>query len=272
MAAIANEHHARNFVGLQASFSTLVRRVKELVDGGRVGKVLSSSYSSALGNGGATESWTVDYFTKREVGGNPITIGIGHALESIEYSQLLLRFSVIIRGLFLMSDSIVLGSIDSFHSVVLNGHPVVDIIARDGSIVEKGRKKTVPDQVMFHAKTSNGAIFSLYSRGGKPFPGTPALEWRIHGETGEIRITSPTTFLNVGHPESKIELHDQKTGQVEVVEPLKDELDHLPLPARNIGRMYELFAKGEEGIQDFEHAAKKHRFLAELFRQYDAQA
>ncbi|EIM82907.1 NAD-P-binding protein [Stereum hirsutum FP-91666 SS1] len=251
MAAIANEHHARNFVGLQASFSPLVRRVKELVDGGRVGRVLSSSYSSALGNGGATESWTVDYFTKREVGGNPITIGIGHALESIEY---------------------ILGSIDSFHSVVLNGHPVVDIIARDGSIVEKGRKKTVPDQVMFHAKTSNGAIFSLYSRGGKPFPGTPALEWRIHGETGEIRITSPTTFLNVGHPESKIELHDQKTGQVEVVEPLKDELDHLPLPARNIGRMYELFAKGEEGIQDFEHAAKKHRFLAELFRQYDAQA
>lgn len=155
---------------------------------------------------------------------------------------------------------------------MLNGHPIVDIIARDGSILEKGRKKDVPDQVMFHSKTSSGALFSFYLRGGQPFPGTPALEWRIHGSTGEIRITSPATFLNVGHPESRIEVHDQKTGRVEVVEPLEDELGHLGLQARNIGRMYEAYARGEEGKYDFEHAVERHRFLDELFRRYDAQA
>lgn len=154
---------------------------------------------------------------------------------------------------------------------MLNGHPVVDIIASDGSIAEKGRKKDVPDQIMFHGKTSNGVLFSFYQRGGKPFPGTPVLEWRIHGETGEIRITSPIIFLNFGHPDTKIELYDHKTGEVEVVEEVHDELKHLPMQARNIGRMYDLFAKGEEASYDFEHAVERHRFLDELFRRYDAQ-
>lgn len=154
---------------------------------------------------------------------------------------------------------------------MLNGRPVVDIIARDGSVVEKGRKKDVPDQIIFHGKTSNGSIFSFYMRGGQPFPGTPALDWRIHGETGEIRITSPSAFLNVGHPDTKIELHDHKTGGVEVIEAVKDEFEHLPIPARNIGRLYELFAKGEEGSHDFAHAVEKHRFIEELYRRYDAQ-
>lgn len=268
MAFVAKEHSARNLVGLQGSFSPLVRRVKELVDGGRIGKVLSSSYITAQGFGGAVP---VDYFTKREVGANPITIGIGHALESIEHGELSWRFFFNILCPVLMPDPVVLGSIDSFDSIMLNGHPVVDIVARDGSVAEKEVKNEVPDQVMFHAKTLNGAIFSFYMRSGPPFPGTPALEWRIHGESGEIRLTSPGPFLNVGLAESLLELHDQKTGQVEVVEPVKDELEHLSLPARNIGRMYELFARGEEESHGFEHAIKRHQFFGELFRQYDAQ-
>lgn len=87
MAAIAKEHNARTIVGLQGPFSPLIRRVKELLDGGRIGKVLSSSYTAAPGNGGATEKWTVDYFTERKVGSNPVTVGVGHALESIEYRE-----------------------------------------------------------------------------------------------------------------------------------------------------------------------------------------
>lgn len=155
---------------------------------------------------------------------------------------------------------------------MLNGHPLVDIIAPDGSIAEKGRKKDVPDQIMFHSKTSKGVLFSFYQRGGEPFPGTPALEWRIHGETGEIRITSPIIFLNFGHPDTNIELFDHKMGEVEVVKEVEDELKHLPMKARNIGRMYDLFARGEEGDYDFEHAVERHRFLDELYRRYDAQA
>lgn len=130
----------------------------------------------------------------------------------------------------------------------------------------------MPDQIVFHGKTSNGSLLSFYMRGGQPFPSTPAIDWRIHGETGEIRIISPTPFLPIGHPETKIEVHDHKTGELEVVKPKKHELERLPLPARNIGRLYELFARGEEQGHDFEHAAGKHRLIAELYRRYDAQA
>lgn len=87
MTAIAKKYNARNMVGLQGRLSPVVMRIKELLDGGRIGKVLSSSYLAAPSNGGATETWSLDYFTRREVGCSILTTGIGHSLEFIEYRE-----------------------------------------------------------------------------------------------------------------------------------------------------------------------------------------
>lgn len=37
-------------------------------------------------------------------------------------------------------------------------------------------------------------------RGGKPFKDTPGLEWRIYGETGEIRVTAGGHYFKSGTP------------------------------------------------------------------------
>jgi predicted dehydrogenase len=56
-------------VGIQGSFSPVIRKMKEIVDGGRIGKVLSSSVLASTGNAGPTEVKNVRYFLDREVGG-----------------------------------------------------------------------------------------------------------------------------------------------------------------------------------------------------------
>jgi predicted dehydrogenase len=78
MAELAVKHKAKTIVGLQASFDPTVRKLKEYVQGGKLGKLLSSSFVTSLGNGGVTESSKVSYFLDREVGGS---IHVGHMLE-----------------------------------------------------------------------------------------------------------------------------------------------------------------------------------------------
>lgn len=169
-------------------------------------------------------------------------------------------------------DVAVLGEFASFDSLLLNGQPLVDIVDRDGKLLDWDdvHNQDDPAQIVVQAKTERGSVVTFFLRRGKPQPGKHIMEWRIFGQDGELRVTSPTPFLNVGHPDTKIELHDHKTGKIETVDCGEDELAHLPLAARNIGRMYEAFWKGEEGVRDFDLAVKRHRMIEEMWRRYDA--
>lgn len=86
-ASLAAEHNAKTLVGLQGSFSPLIRKVKDIVESGTIGRVVSSSWQAALGNGGGVEGSRVRYFVDREVGGNVISIAVGHSLEFLNYGQ-----------------------------------------------------------------------------------------------------------------------------------------------------------------------------------------
>jgi predicted dehydrogenase len=79
IAAASKEGGGKTFVGLQARQSPVVRKIKSLVDSGRIGKVLSSSFIGAAGNGGGEEGVGVRYFTDRKIGGNTFTIAFGHS-------------------------------------------------------------------------------------------------------------------------------------------------------------------------------------------------
>lgn len=106
-------------------------------------------------------------------------------------------------------------------------------------------------------------------RGGSTFPGTPALDWRIQCENGEVRVTSSSWSLNVGRPDTKIELWDGEKVAVEEVQVEADEWDELPVQAGNIARMYEAFRKGK-WVPDFGWAVKRHEVLEEMWKRYDA--
>jgi predicted dehydrogenase len=82
MTQLAAKHNAKTIIGLQASFAPTARKLKEYVEGGKLGRILSSSVIASMGNGGVTESSKVRYFLDREVGGSVMSIHVGHSLEA----------------------------------------------------------------------------------------------------------------------------------------------------------------------------------------------
>ena len=101
-----------------------------------------------------------------------------------------------------------------------NSYPTKNIIdsANNNEVVVKDAPNNVPDQIMFHdLVSSSNAPVTMHFRGGKSFPGTPNMDWRILGTKGEIRLTGPSECLNVGRVDTKVELFDAETGKVEVL-------------------------------------------------------
>jgi predicted dehydrogenase len=50
MSALVALHNAKAIVGLQASFSPLIRKIKQIIDRGAIGRLLSSSVVGSLGH------------------------------------------------------------------------------------------------------------------------------------------------------------------------------------------------------------------------------
>jgi predicted dehydrogenase len=114
----------------------------------------------------------------------------------------------------------------------------------------------------------SNAIVSINLHGGKGIPGVTSTDWRIQGEKGWLRLTSPSLFLNVGSPDAKLELYDTANDKVQELVPDKDEWSELPLPAQNIARLFEAYRKGE-WYPDFEHAVKMHGNVEKLWKDFD---
>lgn len=127
---------------------------------------------------------------------------------------------------------------------------------------------TVSDHLLLTGRLANGALFSYTLRSGPQFPSLPGVDWRIYGETGEIRISAASIMaVHVGDPEVKVEVFDFESQKVEKIEVQGDEWDgKLPLFGRSVGRAYEALSKGEV-VCTFEDAVEKHRFLEGLERE-----
>ncbi|TVY83710.1 Galactose/lactose metabolism regulatory protein GAL80 [Lachnellula suecica] len=240
-------------VGLQARQSPLVNKLKSLIESGAIGKVLNSTLSAQASNGGKTAPKEIKYFGDKEVGGNIVTIHFGHTIDYFQY---------------------VLGyGFQSSNGLLENRRQKIDLVDGEGKVVERGVPKTSDDTIFVQGTLSSGIPFSLNLRGGAPFKGTPGLDWRIYGETGEIRVTASGPFLQVGYPDMKIELHNFAKDTAEEIEVARDELD-IEAPeaafggyaARNVGRVYRGLAKGEINCS-FEDAVERHEFLEELCKQ-----
>jgi predicted dehydrogenase len=142
--------------------------------------------------------------------------------------------------------------------------------------------KDTPDQILLQAQLDSGVVLSFHVRGGLPMAGaeTPAFVWRIYGEIGEIEVTGSSMLLNVGYaPGQKILLHDHRSQKTEEINiPVDNNIDSLPVPARNIGRVYEKYAEirgkksaepTENALVSFDEALKRHELIAEMLRRWD---
>ncbi|KAK1994445.1 oxidoreductase family protein [Colletotrichum falcatum] len=260
LADAARASGARTAVGVQGRFAPALLKVRGLLEEGRIGKVLSSEFRAA---GGTLDREILPaglkYFTQREIGGNIVTIGFGHLFDQVQYA---------------LGEA----TIRSSHAQIQRP----DVRIRDpatGQVVETV-PTDVPDLLAVTATLAasdvvapGGATLLARFRRGQPFPGDPQLSWTIHGERGEIRLTSRDSVALQAFADGdavRIEVHDFATDEVERVPwAWAAWQDELPVPARCIGAVYDAFASGggaaaAAGLASFDDALRRHEQLAGL--------
>lgn len=248
LARLANAKKVKAMVGLQGRVSPLYLKVKELLEEGRIGKVLSSSI---IASGGTNLRDSIGeglaYFFDRSVGGNLVTIFLGHLTDSIAN---------------------VLGPIKLTASNLSLLRPEVKILSSAGDVL-RTIKSNVPDRFQIEGSllSFSNAPLSISFRRAAPFKGTKALIWSIEGEKGEIRVEADRASIQVWDSDARILVEDFESGEVEAVT-WQDGMAERGFTgaARNIGSLYEAFAGGEEKAwPNFEDALERHRLLKEVW-------
>jgi predicted dehydrogenase len=243
MYTAAQKSGSKTIVGLQSRSNPYIRKIKELVANKTVGDLLSSTQEFTLGWVGDVEPPAVEYFTKKESGGNFLTILFGHTADPVFHA---------------------LGGLEELSALLTTRWPETKLLHADGSF-DRLIKRETPDHVMLQGTLkNNGAPISMTARSGKGFKDSPNLVWRIFGTKGEIRLTS-AAMLTLALGGEKIEVFDHEKDTVEVVnveyaEAVKD----LSPFAKDIGMLYEGFVNGwgvEEGFVDFEQAVGMHTII-----------
>ena len=85
LAALAAEKGVRTVVGLQGRVAPLYLRVAEILQSERLGKVVSSEVRASGGTISRRRMpATLKYFTQKEVGGNMVTISVGHCKSPVQ--------------------------------------------------------------------------------------------------------------------------------------------------------------------------------------------
>ncbi|KAF9631062.1 hypothetical protein BFW01_g1924 [Lasiodiplodia theobromae] len=254
LASLARERGSRTVIGLQGLVTAPLRTVREILEEGRIGKVLSSEVKA---RGGTSDRDAIPeplrYFTQLEAGGNVITIAFGHLWEFVQS---------------------ILGDAHDIRSRHQLQRPKVGLISSQTGTTVETIESNVPDLVFVTAslkgekRIQDGASLLVGFRRGQPFPGEPFLTWTIHGEKGEIKFTAEggTTPRTMASTPVRILLHEFSTGQVEDVgwswEPWRLE---LPIAARGVAGLYEAYAcGGETAYSNFEHSLWRHEQLEDV--------
>lgn len=163
---------------------------------------------------------------------------------------------------------IVLGyGFKSSNTLFANRRPNITLLSDDGNIIEQNHLKTSDDTIFLQGTLSSDIPLSYSLRGGPRFKNIPGLDWRIYGETGEIRITATGLFLNVGYSDLKVEVHNFENDTVEEVAMDRDEIDEIgELRARNVARIYRELENGVINCT-FEDAVARHEFIESLYKE-----
>jgi hypothetical protein len=142
------------------------------------------------------------------------------------------------------------------------------------SLIEPAHHNNTPEHVLIQGELQGDIPFSFHIRGGPQFKGTPAFDWRIYYQRGEVRVSGDNQlWLGSG---LKVEVFDFVTQTVKEVDLQKflhdnnkDDVaarDGFEAPVDNVARLYEAFAKGDtEKYLDFKQSLKWAEYIQEAY-------
>lgn len=238
LAALADAHGVKAFVGMQARFNPVVREVMRLLADDYVGDILSTSIIGSGAAWGAITNSAGAYLSDEANGATMLTIPIGHTLDAVCQ---------------------VLGEFTPAHAMTA---------IRRKSIAVADTEKTIfpsaPDQIVAFGEFADGVVGSLHYRGGV-LAGTNLL-WEINGTSGGLQISATTGHLQM----SPTRLHGAQ-GYAPMAElPISAEFRWVPdsltdTPAYNVAQAYVQVAEALAGrpsqAPTFHDAVRRHEML-----------
>lgn len=265
---LAEEKGAKTIVGLQARASPLVVKIKDLVDSGKIGKVLSSVVVGSF-SGLPSSVWLQggEYYLDIKSGGNNLTIYFGHCmffLFSLPFS--FLPFLKLTSNLVIDSFTHVLGPFTSLSSILKTQYKTINIINSTGEVVTPNYPKNTPDHVFVQGTLSSGALASIAYRvipdPDRSIDGV-GIRWLITGDEGEIELTVPEGQWQLSSEGVKLRARLGKGKEAEAVDfQAKGEAGSIGGLGANTAREYEAFFKGEtDKFPDFKDALQTHKLL-----------
>lgn len=170
---LAKEKGLKTLVGLQARQSPSIIKAKEIVESGKLGRILGTTMFGHGGVFGPTIHEAFLYALPIESGANLVTIPFGHAVDALCY---------------------VLGEIDSLSATLANHRPELSLVGADGKEIKKV-KKTAHDYASITGTLVSGASVDVTYVGGKSRTGRD-FYWEINGTDGSLVLEGT---CNMGH-------------------------------------------------------------------------
>lgn len=239
MADAAKRAGIRTMIGLQARQDPAIRKAKELLEQGKIGKVLSSNFVGYGGSWGAQVPARDAYTLDAPNGATIISIPFGHFVDSLVY---------------LLGD---LTSLSAYKATLRRE----TVIEGTGKTV----RATAEDQLIVQGQLESGALVGVHYKGGTAPAGSEGLVWEIEGEEGVITFKA----AGVGHVQVRSPFTATQPSNACLAQLISPKLylngEQVQLPEDklgNIGRLYEAFAKDDKGgYNDWDHAVRVHRIV-----------
>ncbi|KAJ7138252.1 oxidoreductase [Mycena epipterygia] len=174
----------KTIVGLQGRYTPVVRQIKEFIDGGKIGKVLSSSIIAMAPResgfwGPRNKTTQLEY---RLAGATMLDIAMGHELDIVTH---------------------VLGDFAFVSATSTIIYPTATLFSTTSSETRTA-PVTAADHVAFSGLLKSGAVASVTWRGGyASTPGRTQFLWTIDGEDGSIRVEEDAVgaaFIHIRDP------------------------------------------------------------------------
>ncbi|KAJ8115956.1 hypothetical protein ONZ43_g4547 [Nemania bipapillata] len=245
---LAETAGVRTSVGVQGRADPLVARVKNIIESGQIGKVVSSSAwvsTSVL----SYNTWMEkgEYFLDHKSGGNLFFIYFGHFLDSFVH---------------------VLGDFTELQAIMKNTVPEVSIYSAEGVLVNPAYPKTSADHILVQGVLESGTVASLTVRTVRDEVDGVSFRWIISGTEGEMEVIIPHGHWQFSEPKRTLKLKIGKNEVQNVDFQSSDEvIAALPTIGTNIARQYRAFAKGDTDIvASFQSALKTHRLLDRILK------
>jgi predicted dehydrogenase len=244
LAALARKMNVKTMVGLQRRASPAWMYLRELLQQGYVGQVLSV-HMTHMGSGVLTR--TADRTWQRDVtlGANTLTITFGHSVDAL---------------------CMVAGELAEVSAVVSTQVP---------QWFESDTKRyvdvTSPDNVLLAGRLESGAVVSVHL-GINPYHGS-GFRLEVYGKDGTLMMVGGG---EAGQEAQRRILGGHKDDKALKELPVPDRFKWVPEEVRGLGAAYDVgqmwvkFAaairNGGEVEADFDHAVRRHRMLDAIRR------